>query len=265
MTAFSKQYFKHIFSGLFLAGMSVSVAIAFAEDGQKVPWEEQPLVLNKAVDDYLNSRPDVSKSKIKIGNEIRILYLGFSKEEIAKNAESFPEVPGYKFVHLPYGRKKYYAIQIDVSDFLLGDTVVALNLDLEREIRDWSEGLDPTNVELTEILDPRGQYIHNLALALYTFNVKKSAGNRETVIELGAPLDDLKDADHAYRKSRFETSCSSSIEFVEFEDERPQINDMFVYSSAEPGSAEQIDCLVTQTMIFVRPESVPYRSISVGK
>jgi hypothetical protein len=260
MTLVGNRFFKFVCSGFWFACACGVTQGALAEESQKIPWEEQPLVLNQAIKDYVNSEDSSAQSKIKLGTKIRVLYLGFSEEEIEKNAASFPTVPEFEFVHLPYGRKKYYDFPINMIDYQTTDTIVALNLDLSKELKDWGEGLGSGDVEVSEILDPRGQYIHNLAWGLYRLNLRGS-GVSGTAVDLGPPLDNLKGAEFYYREDLLDKHCSSATEFVEYDDERPQFNGMIVYSAAMPASKEQIDCLIAQALIFTRPASVPFRSV----
>ncbi|MCV0429410.1 MAG: hypothetical protein K5905_28520 [Roseibium sp.] len=260
MNCSANRYCKNVRWFFSIACLCTISSVTLAEEKHTIIWEDQPLALNKAIKDYVNSEHDQLKSKIKPGKEIRVLYLGFSEGEIEKNAASFPIFPEFDFIHLPYGRQKYYGVPINELDYMQTDTIVALNVDLSRELRDWSEDLEPGNVEISEILDPRGQYIHNLALSLYYVNLRK-AGGWGTAVELGAPLDDMKYAEYFYRENLFDRHCSSQIEFTGFDDGRTPLNSMTVYSSAEPASKEQIDCLIMQTLIFTRPASVPFRSI----
>lgn len=244
-----------------LVASSVS-GVSVAEENKLIPWEEQPQVLVNAVKSYVNAEQGDTSSPIRLGKKISILYLGFSEEEIEKNAARFPDVAGYVFEHLPYGRKKYYGYPINLTDYQSTDTIVALNFDLEREIKDWAEGREPGDTEIFEIYDPRGQYIHNLAASVYNFTLK-NPGERDLIVELGQPMDSLEGAEFRHREKHFDGTCSAQPSFVAYDnnEEGVQENRMTVFSSAAPGSDEQIACLVLQTMIFVRPAEIPYEKV----
>jgi hypothetical protein len=245
-------------SFLTLVGTCILSPATLAQESQTIPWEEQPLILNKAIEDYVNGKKDNTSKIINIGKKIRIAYLGFSKDEIEKNAAAFPDVPGLEFSHFPYGRDEYYSAPINIYEYQLSDRIIVLNLDLSREgDENWTKSFDVDDLDLTEVLDPSGGFVHNLALAVY-FNMKVADADG-TVAELGAPMDDFKNAEFTLRKKIFADHCTSVTEFVEFEDNRPQYNVSFVYTDASPSSKEQIECLIMQALIFTRPESVPFR------
>ncbi|MEM9632999.1 MAG: hypothetical protein AAGA50_16830 [Pseudomonadota bacterium] len=259
MRVCSDRIYKSAVSFLTLVCVCIFSPAALAQENRTIPWEEQRQVLNGAIKDYVKYGGGSEPSDIKLGTKIRVLYLGFSEEEMAKNAARFPSLPEYEFVHLPYGRKQYYDVPLNPVDYQITDTITVLNLDLASEFKNWNEGRGPATVDVSEILDPRGDFIRNIAYGLYFLTLKGARG-WGNVIELGAPMDDLKSAELFYRENLLENHCSAGIDFAQDEDGLSQDNRMTVYSSAAPGSEEQIECLVLQTLIFTRPESVSFRS-----
>ncbi|MHA7777407.1 hypothetical protein [Roseibium sp. M-1] len=258
MSDFLSRIFQGACSIFAMVYVGLMPCIVSAEDNSLGSGKDETFVLKEAIKDYVNFRSEYWKSEARVGREIRVLYLGFTEAEISENARAFPVVPEVKFLHLPYGRTEYYETPINLVDYQKTDTIVALNLDLSRKVTDWEATPDRENDDIAGLLDPKGRLIHNLAMGVFHSTLKFPRG---TAVELGAPLGDLKNEDVVYREHLFEGTCSAGIEYNAAYDDRPQRNTMSVYSSAAPGSNEQVDCLVTQAMIFVRPEAVPYRSI----
>ncbi|WP_298986208.1 hypothetical protein [uncultured Roseibium sp.] len=115
------------------------------------------------------------------------------------------------------------------------------------------------DMPIPEALEQAAIREHNQIYLLYLMNFLRGHDDGMAV-ELGAPMEDLSDAEHSYRETLFAGECSSAVRF--YDDKRFQLNTSAVYSDAAPGSYEQIECLKFQTLIFLRPASVPFRSIA---
>jgi hypothetical protein len=227
----------------------VSNSVSQAE--QSVPWPDQPLVLTDEIKAYVSGAHDPSASKVRPGHNIRVVYLGYSENEIAENFSGFPAPQEFNITHLPYGRSEYYSLPIDPLDYQAPDTITVLAPGFnDPQTKAVSPGDD-----VSEKLDPKSGYIHNLGSSL--FQIMKIAMGGGTVTELGPPMKDFAKAEFTYRESLFDESCTSVFEFVELENGK-QHNTMIVFSGHAPGSAEQIACLARHALIFMRPTSFAF-------
>ncbi len=68
------------------------------------------------------------------------------------------------------------------------------------------------------------------------------------IVELGPPIERFRDAEFFYRKALLNTACTSQFDYASFDDGTQQ-NTMVVYSGAEPGSADQLQCLEMQALV----------------
>ncbi len=247
------RFIKGFGAILKVSGVIALPSVCLAADGAVIPWEQQPEVLRSEIEGYVNSSLDPAMFKVQVAEDVRVVYLGFSPEEIEQNAEQFPDIPGHGISHLPYGRNEYYSTPVDALDYQLSNTITVLNLDLDKKPgSDGSSGDKST--ELTEILAPQGEFFQSLGLSI--FDLMRLKDGRGTLVEFGPPMSVFDDFEFSYRDKILETPCTSVFEFAGTDD-GTQENTMVVYSGAEPGSADQLQCLEMQALVFMRPASLP--------
>ncbi|MBO6856231.1 hypothetical protein HCG46_03370 [Labrenzia sp. PO1] len=245
--------FKGLGAILKVTGIIVLPSVCLAADGSAIPWEQQPEILRSEIEGYVKSSLDPATFKVRVAEDVRVVYLGFSPEEIDQNAEQFPDVPGHRISHLPYGRNDYYSIPVDVLDYQLSNTITVLNVDLAKKPGS-GEGSGENSTELTEVLAPKGEFFQSLGLSI--FELMKVTDGRGTLVEFGPPMTKFGDFEFSFRDKVLETPCTSVFEFAG-SDDGGQENTMVVYSGAEPGSADQLQCLKMQSLVFLRPASLP--------
>ena len=240
---------------LVLFGSFASSPDAWAESSNEIPWSEQPSVLNEEIKEYVEGTLNLADTRVKPGGSVRILYLGFAQDDISRNAQNFPEISEHNVFHLPYGRIDYYDTPVDLLDYQKPDSITVLNVDMSSEIS--APNIDnETNV--VELLAPNGGYIQELAQSIY--HVMKIMAGSGTVTELGRPMDRFASEEFTVRQRLFDQTCTSVFEFFD-ENNGEQHNSMIIYSDYQPGSDEQIACVVKHALIFMRPETPTFSSI----
>ncbi len=247
------RFIKGFGAILKVSGVIALPSVCLAADGAVIPWEQQPEVLRSEIEGYVNSSHDPAMFKVQVAEDVRVVYLGFSPEEIEQNAEQFPDIPGHEVTHLPYGREDYYSIPVNIVDYQTNNTITLLSVDLTKDV---VPGADLYKGDIRKVLDPDGDFFHAIGTSVYQL-----MGAGGVIVELGPPIERFRDAEFFYRKALLNTACTSQFDYASFDD-GTQENTMVVYSGAEPGSAEQLQCLEMQALVFMRPAGLAFESVS---
>ncbi len=149
------RFIKGFGAILKVSGVIALPSVCLAADGAVIPWEQQPEVLRSEIEGYVNSSLDPAMFKVQVAEDVRVVYLGFSPEEIERNAEQFPDIPGHEVTHLPYGREDYYSIPVNIVDYQTNNTITLLSVDLTKDV---VPGADLYKGDIRKVLDPDGDF-----------------------------------------------------------------------------------------------------------